>query len=96
MKIEDKISNNNNKKTYPPCSYCKKTNHLRKKCWWMPDIKCKKCDNIGHIKRACKSQQHEEAKKFIEQQEDDFIPIRGKRIVAIESLIGSKHITICA
>ncbi|KAK5785529.1 hypothetical protein PVK06_040122 [Gossypium arboreum] len=71
-KINDETSHNNNNETYPPCLHCKKTNHLPKKCCWRPDIKCKKCGNIGHIEQVYKSQQNEEAKASIEQKEDEF------------------------
>jgi hypothetical protein len=36
----------NKVETFPPCTYYKKTNHQPIKCWWRPDIKCRKC---GHI-----------------------------------------------
>lgn len=41
------------------------------KCWWRPDVKCRKCGNTGHIERICKSQQHEGAKASIDQYDDD-------------------------
>ena len=53
-------SNNKSKdETYPPCPHCKKTNHPQRKCWWRPDIKCRKCGQLGHIEKICKSQQVE-------------------------------------
>ncbi|XP_052198262.1 uncharacterized protein LOC127805549 [Diospyros lotus] len=48
---------NNNSGNYPPCPYCKKTNHPQHKCWWRPDVKCNKCGQLGHITIVCKSQQ---------------------------------------
>jgi len=40
-------SSNNNQSTssqsYPPCPHCKKNNHPEKRCWWRPDVKCRKC-----------------------------------------------------
>ncbi|WJZ99589.1 hypothetical protein VitviT2T_018017 [Vitis vinifera] len=42
-KINKTDNNNKNKDgTYPPCLHCKKTNHPQRKCWWRPDVKCKK------------------------------------------------------
>jgi predicted aspartyl protease len=61
----------NKVETYPPCSYCKKTNHQLRKCWWRPDIKCKKCGQTGHIERICKSQQHEEKENLVAQQPEE-------------------------
>ncbi|KAK8302351.1 hypothetical protein V6Z12_D04G081400 [Gossypium hirsutum] len=72
-KIEDNTSNNNNNETYHPCLHYKKTNHLPKKCWWRPDIKCRKCCIFGHIEWVCKSQQHEEVKSSIGKQKDEFL-----------------------
>lgn len=137
-------SNKQQGEVFPPCPHCKKTNHPQRKCWWRPDIKCKKCGNLGHVKRICKSKL-EEAKVKLEEQGDkqlfvatclatsnnssdswlidsgctnhmtndqklfkelgktivskvkirngDFISVMGKRIVAIESLVGLKHIS---
>nr|GMC71630.1 Retrovirus-related Pol polyprotein from transposon RE1 [Ipomoea batatas] len=66
-----KASNNNKNETYPPGPHCKKTNHPQRKCWWRPDVKCRKCGKTGHMERICKSQQHEEAKASTEQNDDD-------------------------
>ncbi|CAA0805773.1 cysteine-rich RLK (RECEPTOR-like protein kinase) 8 [Striga hermonthica] len=113
------------------------------KCWWRPDIKCRKCGNMGHMERVCKSQQPEASKAQTEEDEEQLfvvtcfasknnsseswlidsgctnhmtnnlaifieidmsfisnvrigngqlIPVKGKGIVAIESLSGLKHI----
>lgn len=146
-KKNNKTDNNNKNKdgTYPPCPHCKKTNHPQRKCWWRPDVKCRKCGQIGHMERICKSQQHEEAKASTEQHQEEqlfvatcfttsnsssdswlidsgctnhmtndqelfkeldktiiskvkigngeFISVKGKGTVAIESLTGLKYIT---
>ena len=44
-KNKKKVENNdkNKKETYPSCPHCKKTNHLQRKCWWRPNVKCRKC-----------------------------------------------------
>ncbi|XP_052171634.1 uncharacterized protein LOC127787610 [Diospyros lotus] len=63
---------NNNSGNYPPCPYCKKTNHPQHKCWWRPNVKCNKCDQLGHITIVCISQQQEgEARVVADQHEDD-------------------------
>ncbi|KAJ8751610.1 hypothetical protein K2173_016861 [Erythroxylum novogranatense] len=67
----NKINNNNNRnndESYPPCPHCKKTNHPQRRCWWRSDIKCRKCGQIGHMEKICKSQ-NEEAKAV--HQEDE-------------------------
>ncbi|KAJ8769908.1 hypothetical protein K2173_008990 [Erythroxylum novogranatense] len=50
--------NNNNAQSFPPCSYCKKTNHPEHKCWWRPDVRCNKCGQLGHVERICNAQQN--------------------------------------
>ena len=57
--------------TFPPCTYCKKTNHQLIKCWWRPDIKCRKYGQIGHVERICKSQQHKEKVNLVAQQPEE-------------------------
>ncbi|RVX14481.1 Retrovirus-related Pol polyprotein from transposon RE1 [Vitis vinifera] len=93
------INNKNKDGTYPPCPHCKKTNHPQRKCWWRLDVKCRKCGQIGHMERICKSQQHEEAKASTEQHQEEQLfvatcstTIKGKGTVAIKSLTGFKVI----
>ncbi|XP_057453516.1 uncharacterized protein LOC130745348 [Lotus japonicus] len=62
-------SNIQQNESFPPCTYCKKTNHSPSRCWWRPDIKCKRCGNLGHVERIYKSSI--EAKVSMEQQEDE-------------------------
>jgi len=33
----------------------KKTNHLQKYYWWRPDVRCRKCNQLGHMEKICKS-----------------------------------------
>ena len=57
-KRKKKTSNNNNRnkdKIYQACPHYKKTNYPQMKCWWRPDVKCRKCGKIGHIEHICKS-----------------------------------------
>ncbi|XP_052209274.1 uncharacterized protein LOC127812785 [Diospyros lotus] len=70
----NKLANvgNNNSGNYPPCPYCKKTNHPQYKCWWRPDVKCNKCSQLGHITIVCRSQQQEgEARVAADQHEEE-------------------------
>ena len=61
----------NNGETYPPCLYCKKTNHPQRKCWWRPDVKCRKCGQNGHIEKICRSQQHEDRANVVTEQHQE-------------------------
>lgn len=54
--------------TYPPCPYCKKTNHPQKKSWWRQDIQCRKCGQIGHMEKICKSQKHKKEGDVVTEQ----------------------------
>ena len=52
-------SNNKNKtkgpkRNYPPCQHCGKMGHLPFKCWRRPDVKCSKCNQLGHETVICK------------------------------------------
>eukprot|EP00899_Mesostigma_viride_P011001 jgi/Mesvir1/19902/Mv25392-RA.1 len=41
-----------NSESFPPCTFCNKTNHLAKDCYFR---KCKSCGNPGHVASACRS-----------------------------------------
>jgi len=43
------------KKIYPPCQYCEKLGHLPFRCWKRPDVKCTKCNQIGHEAVICRA-----------------------------------------
>ncbi|KAH0636428.1 hypothetical protein KY290_036873 [Solanum tuberosum] len=47
---------------YPPCPYCKKTNHTYKFCWYRPRVQCKLCKQFGHVDKVCKTNQNQPAK----------------------------------
>ncbi|XP_074341799.1 uncharacterized protein LOC141679190 [Apium graveolens] len=66
---EFESNKNNDTRVFPPCSYCKKTNHPPNKCWWRPDVKYHKCGQLAHMERICKSQQ--EVKAAENQYEDE-------------------------
>ncbi|XP_027169592.1 uncharacterized protein LOC113769333 [Coffea eugenioides] len=71
MEKSSKFSKANKNDASSPCPYCKKLNHMPKRYWWRPDIKCRKCGNMGHMERVCKSQQFETAGVSTEQQEEE-------------------------
>nr|KYP36444.1 Retrovirus-related Pol polyprotein from transposon TNT 1-94 [Cajanus cajan] len=43
------------KDKYPPCSYCKKKNDTENFCWFRPGVKCRACNQLGHVEKVCKS-----------------------------------------
>ena len=72
-KYKDYNKNDSNKisdDSYPSCPHCKKTNHPQRRCWWRPDVKCRKCGQMGHMEKICKSR-NEEAKAVIDQHQED-------------------------
>ncbi|KAG8485225.1 hypothetical protein CXB51_021362 [Gossypium anomalum] len=40
---------------YPPCPHCKRASHPGKVCWFRPDVQCRFCKKMGHVKRVCKN-----------------------------------------
>ncbi|XP_057995019.1 uncharacterized protein LOC131175307 [Hevea brasiliensis] len=42
-------------KEFPPCKHYGKKGHPPFKCWRRPDVKCDKCNKLGHHERICKS-----------------------------------------
>ena len=47
-------SSGGNNKEFPPCRHCGKKGHPPFKCWRRPDVKCDKCNKLGHHERICK------------------------------------------
>jgi len=45
------------REAFPPCPHCGKVTHLAKLCWFRPDIKCRSCNQLGHVEKVCKSKQ---------------------------------------
>nr|GLL41469.1 Retrovirus-related Pol polyprotein from transposon TNT 1-94 [Ipomoea trifida] len=60
------------KRDFPPCKHCGKKGHPPFKCWKRPDVKCGKCNKLGHHERICKSnfQQKDDAQVVSEQEEE--------------------------
>ena len=66
-------TNRNNKqrsKEFPPCKHCGKMGYPLFKCCKRPNVKCEKCNKIGHHVRFCKFQQKNEAQVANEQEEE--------------------------
>ncbi|KAF7814525.1 Retrovirus-related Pol polyprotein from transposon TNT 1-94 [Senna tora] len=77
-----------NKKTnYPPCQHCGRTNHPHFRCWSRPDVKCNKCNQMGHIEKICKnknSQQVNEAKVSFENKSCVIKDAKGQELFKIK------------
>ena len=61
-----------NNKGFPPCKHCGRMGHPSFKCWRRLNVKCEKCNKLGHHVRICKSnlQQKNEA-QVVDQQEEE-------------------------
>ena len=58
---------------YSPCKHCGKQNHPHFRCWRRPDVRCRRCQKMGHIEKFCKEKgdQHQgEAHAAIQQEVD--------------------------
>ena len=42
---------------YAPCQHCGRTNHPSFRCWSGPDVKCNKCNKMGHVERICRNKE---------------------------------------
>ncbi|XP_034674982.1 uncharacterized protein LOC117906133 [Vitis riparia] len=70
--MQSNNNSSNNTQQFPPCPYCKKSNHPQKRCWWRQDVKCHKCGQLGHVEKICKSQQQQgEVKAAVEELQDE-------------------------
>ncbi|TXG47842.1 hypothetical protein EZV62_027136 [Acer yangbiense] len=58
---------------YPPCPYCKKTSHTENFCWWRPGVKCRACNQLGHVEKVCKNKTNQQGQQaqIAENQEQD-------------------------
>lgn len=61
------------KKKFPPCPHCKKDTHLDKFCWYRPDVKCRSCNQLGHVEKVCKNKtnQQEQQVRVVEHHQED-------------------------
>ncbi|XP_017640178.1 uncharacterized protein LOC108481577 [Gossypium arboreum] len=58
------------------CKYCGKQNHPYFRCWRRPNVKCRRCNLIGHIERFCKelrNQQQGGAHVVVKEEEDHLL-----------------------
>ncbi|XP_020214488.1 uncharacterized protein LOC109798576 [Cajanus cajan] len=54
-KEEDRNKGGAWKEKYPPCPHCKKKNHTENFCWFRPGVKCRACNQLGHVEKVCKN-----------------------------------------
>ena len=40
---------------FPPCPHCKKRSHTENYCWFRPSVKCRACNQLGHLEKVCKN-----------------------------------------
>ncbi|XP_031378444.1 uncharacterized protein LOC116193832 [Punica granatum] len=68
-------SNNNKGGNHPRCQHCGKRNHPHYKCWRKPDMRCRKCQKLGHAEIICKEEetwQQGEAQTAVEEVVEQF------------------------
>ncbi|XP_019229463.1 PREDICTED: uncharacterized protein LOC109210495 [Nicotiana attenuata] len=66
-------SSSNKGDKFPSCQHCRRKNHPHFKCWRKPDMRCRKCNKLGHAEIICKSkdnQQETEAQVANQQEEE--------------------------
>ncbi|XP_043804903.1 uncharacterized protein LOC122721374 [Manihot esculenta] len=64
-------SNTNKGGKYSPCQHCGRKNHPHYKCWRKPDMRCRRCNKLGHAEIICKekeSQQQGDAQVVTQQE----------------------------
>ena len=63
---------------YSPCKHCGKQNHPHFRCWRRSDVRCKRCQKMGHIEKFFKEkgdQQQGKAHVVVQQEVDQlFVP----------------------
>ena len=62
----------NEKPNHPPCQHCGKRNHPHFRCWKRPDIRCNKCNQLGHIAKICKNRKQPQTEaQVVDEQEEE-------------------------
>lgn len=58
---------------FPPCSICKKTNHLEKNCCHAGKPQCSNCKKFGHMKKDCRYKNNQPANYSEEKEENEHL-----------------------
>ncbi|TXG46269.1 hypothetical protein EZV62_028232 [Acer yangbiense] len=68
-KMDGTLADSAAKGKFPPCSTCKRTNHLSKDCWYKgkPQIQCNHCKKWGHREKFCRHKQNQSHSQPIQQ-----------------------------
>ena len=51
-KNEGQGSKRGKKGKFPPCPHCEKENHSKTYCEWRPNMKCRACNQLGHVEKC--------------------------------------------
>lgn len=67
------VGTNSNGGKHLPCQHCGRTNHPQYKCWRRLDVRCRKCNQIGHMEKICKNEgnQHKNEAQVADQQVEE-------------------------
>ena len=69
-------NNNGDNKGFPPCKHCGKVGHPPFKCCRRPNVKCEKCNKLGHHVRIYKSNfQQKNVVQVAYQQEEEQLSV---------------------
>ncbi|XP_019248676.1 PREDICTED: uncharacterized protein LOC109227940 [Nicotiana attenuata] len=53
-------SSSNKGDKFPSCQHCRRKNHPHFKCWRKPDMRCRKCNKLGHAEIIYKSKDNQQ------------------------------------
>uniref|UniRef100_A0AAG5D2X2 Reverse transcriptase domain-containing protein n=1 Tax=Anopheles atroparvus TaxID=41427 RepID=A0AAG5D2X2_ANOAO len=67
-----------------PCWRCLSTFHSSNNCH-AADKRCRNCQTMGHIERACRSNPRDMAKRRLEERDESSHPMKAQKIAAITS-----------
>ncbi|TXG65924.1 hypothetical protein EZV62_007199 [Acer yangbiense] len=69
-KMDAASSESGPKIRFPPCTTCKRTNHLAEDCWHKgkPQVQCTFCNKWGHREQYCRFKQNQQIQQPMQQQ----------------------------